>query len=403
MLSNDYTTNLLDMEHMEMISSEKSSSEIVIRVQMKRRGEYCPKCGGYTEAVHDYREQTVKDCPVQGKQLIWKYRKRRYRCTCCGKRFYENNWLLPKWHRITNRLALMAVQKLSGKVSRKDIARELGVSESTICRWMNLTEYGKPTKLPTVLSIDEFRGNAGGEKFQGILTSPLEKKIFDILPSCKEREIYEYLHSFSKEERANVKYFISDMKKDYLRIAKQIFPNATLVIDKFHVVRYCTWAVENVRKRVQKELLPEDRKYFKRSRTLLLKHMKDLKDESKLAVERMLMVNTDLNDAYLLKEKFYEFMESKTRDEARKKLKEFRMYAYAADLPEFETLLRVLQNWQEYILNAFDCHYSNGFTEGCNNKIKVLKRIAFGYRNFGNLRQRIMLTVNAPKPTPCRA
>ncbi len=59
MLTNDYTTNLLDMEHMEIISSEKSSSEIVIRVQMKRRGEYCPKCGGYTEAVHDYREQTV--------------------------------------------------------------------------------------------------------------------------------------------------------------------------------------------------------------------------------------------------------------------------------------------------------------------------------------------------------
>ena len=199
MLSNDYTTNLLDMEHMEIISSEKSSDEIVIRVQMKRRGGYCPKCGGYTETIHDYREQTVKDCPIQGKRLIWKYRKRRYRCPCCGKRFYENNWLLPKWHRITNRLALMAVQKLSGKVSRKDIAEELGVSESTVCRWMNLTEYGRPGKLPSVLSIDEFRGNAGGEKFQGILTSPLESKIFDILPSCKEREIYEYLHGFSKE------------------------------------------------------------------------------------------------------------------------------------------------------------------------------------------------------------
>lgn len=403
MLCEDYTTNLLDMEHMEIKTCEKSCDEIVLHVQMKRRGEYCPKCGAYTEAVHDYREQTVKDCPVQGKVLIWKYRKRRYRCQCCGKRFYEKNWLLPKWHRITNRLALMAIQKLSEKVSRKDIAKGLGVSESTICRWMNLTEYGKPGKLPAVLSIDEFRGNAGGEKFQGILTSPLEKKIFDILPSCKEREIYEYLHGFSKEEREKVRYFISDMKKDYLRIAKLLFPNATPVIDKFHVVRYCTWALENVRKRVQKELLPEDRKYFKRSRTLLLKHMRDLKDESKLAVERMLMVNTDLNDAYLLKEKFYEFMDSKSRDEARKKLKEFRMYAFAADLPEFEALLRVLQNWQEYILNAFDCHYSNGFTEGCNNKIKVLKRIAFGYRNFGNLRQRIMLTVNAPKPTPCRA
>ena len=268
---------------------------------------------------------------------------------------------------------------------------------------MNLTEYGKPSKLPKVLSIDEFRGNTGGEKFQGILTSPLDKKIFDVLPSCKEREIYEYLHGYSKEERAKVMYFISDMKKDYIRIAKQLFPNATLVTDKFHVVRYCTWALENVRKRVQKELLPEDRKYFKRSRTLLLKHMRDLSDEGKLAVERMLTVNTDLNDAYLLKEKFYEFMDSKSKDEARKRLKEFRMYAYAANLAEFEALMRVLQNWQEYILNAFDCHYSNGFTEGCNNKIKVIKRIAFGYRSFNNLRQRIMMTVNAPEPTPCRA
>lgn len=168
MLCEDYTTNLLDMEHMEIKTCEKSCDEIVLHVQMKRRGEYCPKCGAYTEAVHDYREQTVKDCPVQGKALIWKYRKRRYRCQCCGKRFYEKNWLLPKWHRITNRLALMAIQKLSEKVSRKDIAKGLGVSESTICRWMNLTEYGKPGKLPAVLSIDEFRGNAGGEKFQAV-------------------------------------------------------------------------------------------------------------------------------------------------------------------------------------------------------------------------------------------
>ena len=55
----------------------------------------------------------------------------------------------------------------------------------------------------------------------------------------------------------------------------------------------------------------------------------------------------------------------------------------------------MLQNWQEYILNAFDCPYSNGFTEGCNNAIKAIKRIAFGYRSFHNFRRRILLTLNA--------
>ena len=62
----------------------------------------------------------------------------------------------------------------------------------------------------------------------------------------------------------------------------------------------------------------------------------------------------------------------------------------------FEPLLRVLRNWTQYILNAFDCKYTNGFTEGCNNKIKMPKRIAFGYRNFTNFRQRILLSFNTP-------
>ena len=73
----------------------------------------------------------------------------------------------------------------------------------------------------------------------------------------------------------------------------------------------------------------------------------------------------------------------------------FGMSNAATQLPEFEQLIRVLSNWSEYILNAFDCGFTNGFTEGCNNKIKVLKRIAFGYRSFKNMRQRILLTANA--------
>lgn len=393
MLCNDYTTKLLDMEHMEVKNIEVYPERLIIYVEMERRATRCPCCGAETDRVHDYREQTVKDCPVQGKKLIWKYKKRRYRCENCGKRFYEQNWLLPKFHRITNRLALLALNKLSVKVSRKDIAEELGVSESTVCRWMHLAPFSKPKKLPTVLSIDEFRGNAGGEKFQCILTAPTEKRILDILGDRKERTIFNYLKEFPNKK--DVKYFVTDMRKEYVSMAKILFPNAKIVIDKFHVVRYCTWAFENVRKRVQKALSDEKRKYFKRSRTLLLKHKDDLNDDDKLAVSKMLEINKALADAYLMKEKFYYFMSSRNSTEARERLKQFAMFNAATQLPEFEPLIRVLSNWSEYILNAFDCGYTNGFTEGCNNKIKVLKRIAFGYRSFSNMRQRILLSTNA--------
>ncbi len=390
MLYQDYTTKLLDMEHMNIRKIEVTESEILLHVDMKRRLVACPVCGNMTDSVHDYRIQKVKDSPVQGKALVWLYRKRRYVCHSCGKRFIERNWLLPKWHRLTNRLALQAIGKLSDKTSRKDLAKEFHVSESTICRWMNLTEYGRPNRLPPVLSIDEFRGNAGGEKFQCILTSPVQKQILDILPDCKESHIHAYLRQFPN--RNEVRYFVSDMRKEYISMAKNLFPNAKIVIDKFHVVRYCTWALENVRKRVQKSLHPDERKYFKRSRTLLLKRMNDLTPNGREAVIRMLRFQNDLRDAYLLKEKFYAFMDSRDSQEARKRLHEFGLFSAATDLKEFEPLYTVLRNWSKYILNSFDTGYTNGFTEGCNNKIKVLKRIAFGYRNFNNFRQQILMT-----------
>ena len=101
----------------------------------------------------------------------------------------------------------------------------------------------------------------------------------------------------------------------------------------------------------------------------------------------------DLAAAYHLKELFYDFMKSKSRAEATKKLKFFLLAAQASQLKEFHACLTMLGNWSKYILNAFDCPYTNGFTEGTNNAIKVIKRNAFGYRNFENFRNRIFLAL----------
>lgn len=395
MLQTHCTAKLLDMEHMNIRAVEQNATAILLTVEMHRRLTSCPDCGTLTDTIHDYRTQRVKDCPVQGKTVFWLYRKRRYRCPCCGKRFYEANYLLPKWHRLTNRLALHSIQQLSLKISRKELATIMHVSPSTIGRWLRLVECGKPSRLPRVLSIDEFRGNTEYGKFQCILTDPLKKRVLDVLPTFKEEEIYRYLSSFPN--RKDVRYFVTDMKKEYVSLAKRLFPDAAIVIDRFHVVRYCTWALENVRKRVQKKLLPEQRRYFKRSRKLLLAHMERLSPQSMDAVNRMLSFDRDLREAYLLKEKFYQFMASENSLQARQRLREFRTFAFVADIPEFQACLSMLQNWQDYILNAFDCPYSNGFTEGCNNSIKVLKRIAYGYRSFHNFRNRILITLNAKK------
>ena len=137
---------------------------------------------------------------------------------------------------------------------------------------------------------------------------------------------------------------------------------------------------------------PSKRKYFKRSRRILLSHYSSLSDENRLALEVMLQQSYDLAQAYYLKELFYDFMDSESSNTAKPKLHKFIIAAQVSGLKEFSATLTMLGNWSKYILNAFDCPYSNGFTEGINNKIKVIKRNGYGFRNFENFRNRILLS-----------
>ena len=262
----DHITKLLDMDSMVIREVETTPDTIFLHLEQKRRVHACPVCGNLTDSIHDYRMQKVKDLPIQGKGVVWVYRKRRYRCTGCGKRFYEKNPYLPKRHRITNRTALYSLVLLENRQSRKEIAKLIHVSESTMTRWLHLSEFGKPEKLPKVLSIDEFKGNTNNRKFHGILTDPVSRKVLDITETNSEYALYRYLKPFPN--RKDVKYFVSDMRKEYVSMAKSLFPNAVIVIDRFHVARYSTWAFENVRKRVQAKLSPDFGRYFKTSRKL---------------------------------------------------------------------------------------------------------------------------------------
>ena len=111
-------------------------------------------------------------------------------------------------------------------------------------------------------------------------------------------------------------------------------------------------------------MYPSKRKYFKRSRRILLSHYSLLSSENKQALEVMLQQSYDLVQAYYLKKLFYEFMSSENSSVAKIRLKKFILSAQVSQLSEFNATLTMLGNWSKYILNAFDCSYSNGFTEG---------------------------------------
>ena len=223
-----------------------------------------------------------------------------------------------------------------------------------------------------------------------IITDPASKRVLDILPCRSQGELITYLKQWNAKERKRVKYFVSDMWQPYTDVASAFFKNSVQIVDRYHFIRQMVWAFEKVRKRVQKRYGKEYRLLFKHSRRLLIKHEKKLKEYEKEQVNVILSLSGEMLYAYILKERFYKIMESTDREAAKKLMSDWILAAQNSKIPEYCECSKTLVNWRTGILNSFDAPYSNGFTEGCNNKIKVLKRNAYGYRNFERFRKRIL-------------
>ena len=389
-MHNHCINNLLNLEDVIVKKISHADTYVKIYLETKATEQICPCCGAPVTHIHDYRTQIIKDLPFQFKNCYLVLRKRRYACKC-GKRFYEKYRFLPKYQQRTTRMTAFIASSLHLSQSIKETARQSNVSTATVNRILDTIHYPRE-KFPNAISIDEFKGNAKTGKYQCILVDPVKHKVLDILPDRTHNHLVTYFSSISKQERHQVKYFVCDMWKPYTELAHAYFPNAKIIIDKYHFIRQTTWAIEGVRKRIQKTMPVTLRKYYKRSRKLILTRYYKLKDENKQACDLMLLYNDDLRKAHFLKEKFYELCQNPKYSQQRKDLSDWIKMAEKSGLPEFEKCAKTYRHWFKEILNAFKySHLTNGPTEGLNNKIKVLKRTSYGIRNFEHLRNRIFL------------
>ena len=386
MLLLNVSQNILGLSDLIIKNIFTTNDTTNFEIEMLRKPHKCPCCGTVTNRIHDYRLQKVKDLPSFGKKVNLLLRKRRYVCPSCHKRFYEMIQFLPRYHRMTSRVINEVLILLASTHSFKSVAKQLNLSSSTVVRIFDYLSY-QPSELPRIIAFDEFKGNAGGEKYQCIITDPEHHTIIDILPNRYKADLTSYLLRF---DTSHTEMFISDMWSTYRDLAKEIFPHACYVIDKYHYVRQVIWALDAVRKEVQQEFSDHRRRYFKRSKRLLIKRFDTLDNDGKQAINLMLYTSKKLATAHTLKEEFFQAMQSKTRIEALSSFTTWINHAENSNLSRFVSVALTMNHWLSGILNSFETAYTNGFTEGTNNTIKVLKRNAFGYRNFNRFRNRIL-------------
>ena len=416
---NDYYMLLgLKKKEVKIIDIKENEKGIIeVEIENKHNKVRCVNCNKFTSSVHDklkpIRSVYLDSCGQKVDVII---RKKRYHCYNCGKIFTEDLRLNSPNGNISNKTKIQIRKDLlEYNLSLKYIAERNRVSINTIKNELlsatsTIPDYIK--NLPKVISFDEFKADTQEGKYAFILNDPIHKKVLDILPNRKKEYLIQYFNN--TKNRHSVEFVISDMYEPYLIVTRTMFPKAKYVVDRFHYTTYIMDALDDIRIRLQKEYGERSNEYKllknKKNVSLLRKYGNEIKWW--VEVERyknghiikmlpgdilreILNISEELRKGYILKEEFLDIVNHATMDDVDKQLIHWISKCIKEDVFEFIEAAGTIARWKEYIVNSFtDKRYSNGFTEGINNKIKVIKRIGFGYKNFKLFRARILYIFN---------
>ncbi len=352
--------------------------------------QVCPHCGASTRKSKGKRSRDVKFGAMQHHTVTATYLQRRYKCQECNHTFIEKNPFVSRYLRLSKSNLEYLFRQLGEKGSFTEMAKRSDVSVSTVIRYCSKLAIPKPAQLPTVLGIDEYKGNAEGQMYQVIITDLRNHSVVDILPKRETRALIQYFKTFSKEAREQVKYIVMDMCPLFKLVMQTMFSHAHIVADRYHVCRLVDWALERVRKREQKQIVTHSR-MLKYNRRVLMKNPDTLTENERVKLLEILRISDDLRRAYGLRLGFRKIFKTYSIPNIERHIQLWLKIVESSHLPEFSNFKTSFISWFPQIVNAFVLLYSNGFTEGCNNNIKVLKRISYGLRHFERFRVRILL------------
>ena len=415
MSTNNYILNLLNIkdENIHIITKYKEklikgNNYKIIEGILTYTPKYCPCCGIVNQSTNDiikwgFRKNCIIKIPRQSNCLTRLIlHKQRFFCKHCNNTFIAETNIVDRNKNISNNTNLQIRLELMEKQSEKDIAKRMDVSVSVIDRILNEisshTVLRHPT-LPKSMNWDEFKATKDTKgKMAFIITDNDNGNLFDINDSRKSRNLEKYFRRYSKQERDKVKHISIDFYSGYIYLAKKLFKNADISIDRFHIVIQAYNALNSTRVSLCKKNNPNYNK-FKNYWKLIVKNEKDLSEEKhyskhfhkKISQKEIVqfLINTDLT----LKAT-YECYQGLINSLNEKNFNKFKAITFNQNKNlsfKMKQALKLYKDNIKYIENSFKYDINNGIIEGTNNLIKCIKRIAFGYRKYEHFISRIFL------------
>lgn len=378
----------------EVVADLPERLEVVIRDL--RSVVRCPFCGFKTTKVHETRRVKVKDLPHGGRPTTLIWLRRRFVCTNCFERHTETHPVID--NKMTRRLgrALIADAR---QLSITEIARRYGLSWSTvmavITTWSARIGAHRRKKRCPVLLVDE----TSLRRRHRYVTVVSNAETGEALAVVRHRDFRALSSFFASQGRAwcrGAEVVVTDGSPSYRAAIDAHLGRATHVIDRFHVVRWFAAGLNEVRRRIQRTGEPGESPVFSpvifKTRYLQLAKVDHL-DESQFArLSLALTEDPELWHAWKLLQQLYGIYDADDEAEAARRIEDFVHAWQETAIPEFRSILKALAQWLPEILAYHRCgRITNGRLEGTNNKLGVLKRIAYGFVNADNFGARALL------------
>jgi transposase len=331
---------------------------------------------------------------MQGKHVDLILDRQRFQCRECKATLYEDVPGLAEGHRMTERLFDEICRRAAPETFAK-VAADYGVSEKTV-----RNAFGKRTdklvasyhfETPRVLGIDE---KHLGNSYRTVIGNVADKTLLDLLADRKSKTLDAYFAAMPDKDKVEV--WCQDMWPTYRAIAQKHFPNAQIVIDRFHVVSLATVAMEAIRKRMNNSLPKGERLALKKGRSLLMGRMPAPGSPERMTLDEWFAKWPLLGDAFEAKEGIVSLYTSKDAASARAWYQAWREQLPVALHRDFARVITAFANWGTEIFAYFEHPYTSGYIEGLNSLIGTLQRNGRGY-TFEVLRSKALLTYGTHK------
>lgn len=374
-------------------------NSLIIHISKKITEHECPCCNSKTTKIHDHRIQKIKHSPINGFKTFIFLKKTRLECKNCGKSFYmDYSDIVNKKFRCSNQLFFSIINDIqNNSLTLSEVAKNNNVSFGVVVRYLYFFSYLMQWEnihiLPKHIGIDEFKGNCNGSKYLFHIYDLDTGKTVTILSSRKYYDLIKFFDSI--DNRNEVELVTMDLYDSFRNAIKAKLKNATIVADRFHYTRIIANALDRFRLDLWNKSKGIEKKYFRGLKLSLLKNIEKVNPDYLLKHEEKLNyafeINGDLKYAYQLYQSFLRINDADSYDEKVKLFNDFISDCLSSTLKTFKSAANTLLKWHKEILNSFNTHYTNSATEGKNNKIKVIKRISYGFRNLTTLRNIVML------------